>query len=179
LRTKAVIIVGSENPSKLEAVRLGFQAVFPKTSFEVLGLEVASAVSNQPMSDQETLDGAGNRALNAQKACPEADFWIGLEGGLSELPNGDLVSYAWIVVLGKEKQGKARTAAYLLPAEVCALVRSGMELGEADDLVFGKKNTKQTSGGVGLLTNGLIDRADLYAMAVKLALIPFVQDALF
>lgn len=179
MKAKTVIIVGSENPSKIEAVRLGFQAVFPNTSFEVLGLEVASAVSKQPMSDQETLHGADNRALNAQKACPEADFWFGLEGGLSELPNGDFVSYAWIVVLGKEKQGKARTAAYLLPPEVCALVRSGMELGDADDLVFGKKNSKQTSGGVGLLTNGLIDRADLYAMAVKLALIPFVQDALF
>ena len=179
MKTKAVIIVGSENPSKLEAVRLGFQAVFPNTSFEVLGLEVASGVSNQPMSDQQTLEGAGNRALNAQKACPEADFWFGLEGGLTQLPNGDFVSYAWIVVLGKTKRGKARTAAYLLPQAVSELLRTGMELGDADDLVFGKANTKQTSGGVGLLTNGLIDRADLYAMAVKLALIPFIQDALF
>ncbi|MBP7213466.1 MAG: DUF84 family protein, partial [Anaerolineaceae bacterium] len=66
MKAKTVIIVGSENPSKIEAVRLGFQAVFPNTSFEVLGLEVASAVSKQPMSDQETLHGADNRALNAQ-----------------------------------------------------------------------------------------------------------------
>ena len=158
---------------------MGFQAMFPKTTFEVLGLDVASAVSKQPMSDEETLQGAGNRALNAQKACPEADFWFGLEGGLTQLPNGDFVSYAWIVVLGKEKSGKARTAAYLLPQKVSELLRTGMELGEADDLVFGKTNSKQTSGGVGLLTNGLIDRANLYAMAVKLALIPFIQDALF
>ena len=179
MNTKKVIIVGSENPSKIEAVSLGFQAMFPKTTFEVLGLDVASAVSNQPMSDEETLNGAGNRALNAQKACPEADFWFGLEGGLTQLPNGDFVSYAWIVVLGKEKSGKARTAAYLLPQKVSELLRTGMELGEADDLVFGKTNSKQTSGGVGLLTNGLIDRANLYAMAVKLALIPFIQDALF
>ncbi len=174
-----LIVVGTENPSKLKAVRLGFQAVFPESFFEILGVEAHSGVSKQPMSEAETLNGAENRALNAQKARADADFWLGIEGGLSELPGGALISYAWIVVLGKEKQGKARTAAYLLPPEVCALVRSGMELGEADDLVFGKTNTKQTSGGVGLLTNGLIDRADLYAMAVKLALIPFVQDALF
>ena len=179
MNTKKVIIVGSENPSKIEAVSLGFQAMFPKTTFEVLGLEVPSGVSKQPMSDEETLQGAGNRALNAQKACPEADFWFGLEGGLTQLPNGDFVSYAWIVVLGKDKSGKARTAAYLLPQKVSELLRTGMELGEADDLVFGKTNSKQSSGGVGLLTNGLIDRANLYAMAVKLALIPFIQDALF
>ena len=174
-----IVVVGTENTSKLKAVHLGFQAVFPETFFEILGVEAQSGVSKQPMSEAETLEGAGNRALNAQKAHPDADFWFGIEGGLSELPDGALISYAWIVVLGKEKQGKARTAAYLLPQEICALVRSGMELGDADDLVFGKKNSKQTSGGVGLLTKGLIDRADLYAMAVKLALIPFVQDDLF
>jgi non-canonical (house-cleaning) NTP pyrophosphatase len=54
-----------------------------------------------------------------------------------------------------------------------------MEQGEADDLVFGQENSKLTSGGVGLLTNDLITRAELYAMAVKLALIPFIQEELY
>lgn len=173
------IVVGSENPSKLKAVRLGFQAVFPDASIEIIGVEAASEVSKQPMSDEDTLQGASNRAKKARLAKPEADFWFGLEGGLSELPDGSLASFAWVVALGKEKQGEARTAAYILPDRVSALVCAGMELGEADDLVFGKTNTKQTSGGVGLLTNELIDRAEFYAMAVKLALIPFIQDSFY
>ena len=54
-----------------------------------------------------------------------------------------------------------------------------MEQGEADDIVFRQANSKQASGGVGLLTNNLITRAELYAMAVKLALIPFIQEELY
>ncbi len=34
-----------------------------------------------PMSDAETLMGATNRANNAKKEVPDADYWVGLEGG--------------------------------------------------------------------------------------------------
>lgn len=37
-------------------------------------------------------------------------------------------------------------------------VAGGMELGEADDHVFERSNSKQEDGAVGLLTKGLIDR---------------------
>lgn len=176
-----IVIVGSENPSKLQAARLGFQAVFPEHEFMFLTSEVSSGVSNQPMGDQETLTGARNRAYNARMACPQADYWVGLEGGLSALDDGDesLAAYSWIYILGKNQQGFARSASYILPDKIGNLIRQGMEQGEADDLVFGQENSKQASGGVGLLTNDLITRAELYAMAVKLALIPFNQQEFY
>ncbi|MFK7922789.1 MAG: DUF84 family protein [Bacteroidia bacterium] len=59
------------------------------------------------------------------------------------------------------------------------MVRSGIELGIADDKVFGKANSKQKNGAVGLLTHDLIVRETLYAPAVILALIPFVQADLY
>ncbi len=175
------VIVGSGNPSKLEAVRLGFQAVFPEQEFIFLTVEVNSDVSSQPMDDQETLTGARNRAQHAQEACPVADYWVGLEGGLSALDSGEesLAAYSWIYILGKNQKGFARSAAYILPEKITELIHQGMEQGEADDLVFGQANSKQASGGVGLLTNDLITRAELYAMAVKLALIPFIQAKLY
>ncbi len=69
--------------------------------------------------------------------------------------------------------GKARTGAFMLPQEVANLVRSGIELGHADDQVFGRSNSKQTNGAVGLLTADLIDRQRYYEHAVILALVPF------
>jgi non-canonical (house-cleaning) NTP pyrophosphatase len=54
-----------------------------------------------------------------------------------------------------------------------------MELGEADDLVFGKANSKQQNGAVGLLTNDVIVRRTLYVPAVVMALIPFVKEELY
>ena len=67
----------------------------------------------------------------------------------------------------------------LLPAEVADLVRQGHELGEADDRVFGRTNSKQEEGAVGLLTGGVIDRVQLYEPSVVLALVAFRNADLY
>jgi non-canonical (house-cleaning) NTP pyrophosphatase len=84
------------------------------------------------------------------------------------------------VVLGRDgREGRSRTATFELPAEVARLVREGVELGHADDRVFGRENSKQTNGAVGLLTRDLIDRTAYYEHAVVLALVPFVNPGLY
>jgi inosine/xanthosine triphosphatase len=65
------------------------------------------------------------------------------------------------------------TAACYLPEETAKLVREGVELGPAEDQIWGQSNTKQKGGSVGLLTNNVIDRSGYYVQAVILALIPF------
>jgi len=69
--------------------------------------------------------------------------------------------------------------AFVLPAQVARLVCSGLELGEADDQVFGTQNSKQQNGAVGLLTHDALKRAEFYAQAVQLALIPFINPQLY
>jgi non-canonical (house-cleaning) NTP pyrophosphatase len=58
---------------------------------------------------------------------------------------------------------------------IAALVREGVELGEADDRVFGRKGSKEGDGIVGLLTGGVVDRANYYSQAIVLAMIPFLK----
>lgn len=82
-------------------------------------------------------------------------------------------------MLTTQQKGLARSAAYVLPERISNLIKGGMEQGEADDIVFGQENSKHNSGGVGLLSNDLITRSQLYAMAVKLALIPFIKPELY
>lgn len=173
------IIVASQNPVKLEAVKMAFERMLSGKELSVEGVSVSSGVSDQPMSDTETLQGAHNRALNARDASPEADFWVGVEGG-SEDVGTEMRTFAWVVILSRDTDslGKARTAAFLVPQEVAALVRQGKELGEADDIVFGRVNSKQQNGAVGILTNDAITRVDLYAPAVMMALIPFTNPDL-
>jgi inosine/xanthosine triphosphatase len=176
-----IVIIGSGNPSKLEAVRDGFQAVFPEQEFSFQTAEVSSEVSSQPMGDQETLTGARNRAKNSRAVIPDADYWVGLEGGLAPLENDgeSLAAFSWAYVLGENNTGFARSASYILSNKITVLIQQGLEQGEADDLVFGLHNSKQNIGGVGLLTKDLITRSELYSMAVKLALIPFIQPQLY
>lgn len=53
-----------------------------------------------------------------------------------------------------------------------------MELGQADDIVFGQINSKQKQGTVGALTKNEIDRSEYYRHAVILVLSPFVNPEL-
>ncbi|GAO13687.1 uncharacterized protein UV8b_01683 [Ustilaginoidea virens] len=176
----SIVIVASQNPVKIGAALDGFSRMFPTSTFKVRGVSVPSGVPDQPFTDQETLQGAINRARNARNAEPGADYWIGLEGGVdAEADGGPMQSFAWVAVVGKgeagrgERVGKARTSTYYLPEETARLLRDGMELGHADDLVHGRTNSKHKSGSVGILTGDVVNRQSYYSEAVVLALIPF------
>ncbi|HEV2131174.1 MAG TPA: inosine/xanthosine triphosphatase [Longimicrobiaceae bacterium] len=132
----------------------------------------------QPFGDAETLQGARNRAWAATRLHPDAHFCVGIEGGVAEV-DGEMLSFSWVCIVSGTIEGKSRTAAFLLPAAVAALVRQGAELSAACDFVFQRANTSRSEGAVGLLTGGVIDRTLLYEPAVVLALVPFRNRDLF
>ncbi len=167
------IIVASKNPAKIKAVENAFSKVFPSETFECQGVSVTSDVPDQPIGEAETLLGAKNRVANA-KLKFKADYWVGLEGGVAH-NNNQLEAFAWMVIHAENMYGKGRTGSFFLPPKVAELVKGGMELGHADDVVFGQSNSKQKGGAVGLLTNNLLTRTTYYEQALILALIPFIN----
>lgn len=170
------IVVTSFNPVKIEAVRQAFLSQFPSTATQIVPVQVESGVADQPMSDDETRRGARNRVAAARWKMPEADFWVGLEGGLDYF-DGDLMAFAWMAVAGPGgRVSETRSATLPLPPRVQALIAQGMELGEANDHVFATLNSKQAGGAYGLLTNGLMTRESVYTQTLILALIPFVHE---
>jgi inosine/xanthosine triphosphatase len=175
----ALVIVASTNPVKSQAVRGGFESIFPGAPLQVEMAAAESGVRRQPLSDQETLEGARLRAQHAALLRPEADYWVGVEGGVEEDAQGSFSAFAWVVVLSREREGKGRTGAFFLPQPVADLLRQGLELGEADDRVFQRSNSKQENGAIGLLSGNAIDRAGLYRDAVIFALLPFKNPALY
>ncbi len=172
------IVVASGNPVKRRAVAIASQRLFAPRRIQILALVVPSGVADQPMTDGETRRGAVERARAALERSPEADLAVGLEGGIEDI-EGTLMAFAWAVVRGSTGAGKARTASFALPPEIARLVRSGVELGAADDQVFGRTDSKHREGAVGLLTRGAIGRAELYAPAVLLAMVPFTRPELY
>lgn len=173
-----VIHVASTNPVKVNATAAAFKAAFPQQEFIVTGFNLDHGVSHQPMSDEETRRGAERRASLCRETYANADYWVGIEGGVQQDEDG-LMAFAWVVVLSASGVGKGRTGAFHLPPEITRLVLAGKELGEADDIVFQRQNSKQENGAVGLLTNNLIDRRKYYEHAVLLALIPFMNPELY
>ncbi|PZX58037.1 inosine/xanthosine triphosphatase [Algoriphagus chordae] len=175
---KPLIIVGSKNPVKVASTESAFTEAFHK-GFVVNGITAASQVSDQPKGDEETYLGARNRVVNAKKTFPEADYWVGIEGGIGEDAAG-MYAFAWIYIENKSGlHGKAKTGTFYLPEAIAKLVHDGMELGAADDAFFAQENSKQNGGSVGILTHGVLTRQTYYNQAIILALIPFLNEALY
>lgn len=170
------VVIASHNPAKIRAVRDAFALQFPGRAIDFTPAGVESGVSDQPFSDEETRRGARNRAANARDLQTEADFWVGLEGGLETI-DGQLMAFAWMVVMGADgNTGEARTVTLPLPPAVKELVDEGLELGDANDRVFSTVNSKHQGGAFGLLTEGLYTRESVYTEALVMALLPFANE---
>ncbi len=173
MQSTLLFAVGSENPVKINCVAEAIQAFWPES--RAVGVKTDSGVSAQPDSDQEMFVGALNRARQALENTADAQFGVGLEGGTLDAEDG-MWAYAWIVVADREgRVGKGQSGRFLLPEPIAQMVREGIELGEADDRFFGRSNSKQQDGAIGILSDGVVTRLDLYKPAVVFALLPFVH----
>ncbi|MBC8086239.1 MAG: inosine/xanthosine triphosphatase [Phycisphaerae bacterium] len=169
------VVVGSTNPVKLAAVRAVIARVAPDAA--VQGVAVASGVPDQPWGDEETRQGAAERARRAllHDAHADADLGVGVEGGVVQEPDGTVRTCAWAFVCTRDgRQGVGGSLAIVLPPEVADLVRAGTELGHAIDAVAKLVDSKRRSGAVGILTGGLIDRQRAYEPLITYALAPFL-----
>jgi non-canonical (house-cleaning) NTP pyrophosphatase len=124
------------------------------------------------------------------------------DGGYVANNDDDVWCMAWMAVYGKRQAlladlvasttchhyygdkrpvfGLAKTASFLLPAAVANLImKEGWELGDADDKVFGRTQSKHGAGTVGILTDFLIPRAAYYEHALILALMPWIRPDVY
>ncbi|MBO1519816.1 inosine/xanthosine triphosphatase [Oceanisphaera pacifica] len=169
------VVVASLNPAKIDAARLALAQIFPEQHYHISGLAVPSGVAEQPMSDNETYQGARQRALAAQQKVPHADLWIGMEGGITRHQQQG-ITFAWIQVLGHNGLDNAsRSASLTLPDFVVQAVMHGEELGQAMDRLFKLTNCKQQGGAIGVLTANLLNRRQLYCDTLILALAPLIS----
>lgn len=177
MSSEYLFAVGSGNPVKINCVAEAVIAFWPEA--RAVGVHTDSGVSAQPDSDHEMFVGAHNRARQALEKTPDAQFGVGLEGGTLDTEEG-MWAYAWIVVIDRQGQiGKGQSGRFLLPEPIAELVRQGIELGEADDRFFGRSNSKQKDGAIGILSDGVVTRLDLYKPAVIFALLPFVHNEFY
>lgn len=172
------IAVGSNNPVKLKAVETAFKIVWPDEEWIVVGVDAPSGVSDQPMSDKESILGAKNRARQAIEKT-QADYGVGLEGGIQKVEE-IYFTYGWVVVVDKEgKEGIGCGVRSNVPLKVIDMINQGMELGKASDIIFNKNNSKQNEGYIGLITNNIITRTDGYRDGVVTALSRFLHPEIF
>lgn len=171
------VAIGSLNPVKIEATKQAFLAVWASETFQFIAIATDSGVSAQPMSDDESIQGATNRAQRALKQA-DAEYGVGLEGGLQKTGN-HWFDCCWVVIVDKHgNQGIGSTIKLIVPEKMMALIQQGKELGEVCDMLFNKTNAKQAEGFFGLMTNNLITRTSGHRDGVIAALAPFLHPKL-
>jgi len=173
--------VASINPVKINAVKHAVSQKFSHTL--VRGLEVESGVAAQPMSDQETRQGALNRAKALKKLAlqkklikaNEVGLFIGLEGGVFHPDfaknKQELWSTVWAVALDQNDQSYFNNGArFPLPPFISQMLLDGKEMGPTLGAYLGDPNLKSKDGAIGFLTKNFTNRTDEYESIVKIAI---------
>ncbi|WP_319781788.1 inosine/xanthosine triphosphatase [Oceanisphaera sp. IT1-181] len=177
------VIVASLSPAKIEAARLALAQLLPESPLVVTGVAVKSGVAEQPMSDTETYQGARQRAFAAKTLLPEADLWIGMEGGVEfsdlQLNPHHCITFAWIQVLGQALDNASRSASLTLPPKVAQALANGEALGPAMDRLFRQSHNRPTGGAIGILTQQHLTRRTVYRDTLILALTPWLNPQLY
>jgi inosine/xanthosine triphosphatase len=171
------IIVGSQNPVKINAAKHAIQQIFNLSTVECRGVSAPSGVAEQPMDSAETRLGAINR-VNYCKAHYTADYYVAIEGGVDQFADGP-ATFAYVVIADNTRMSVGRSAMLPLPLSVYQALLAGEELGPVMDRLFNTQNIKQKGGAIGLLTGGIATRQSNYTQALILALAPFLHQALY
>jgi inosine/xanthosine triphosphatase len=170
------VSVGSLNPVKIDAVRDAFTRYWSEAV--IVGVEVDTGVSAMPMSDDECLTGARNRAKLAREL-GDSDFGVGLEGGVNQEAAG-LMLLGWVVIVHRDgRESVSCTTKIPLPKMLADRILAGEELGPVMDDLLNATGTAKKGGASGALTAGLVMRKEKFEMAVAYALSPFVAPQFY
>ena len=179
------IAVGSTRRPKLNAVSealLGFGPLLgEEITLTTCGYEVASGVNHTPLSRDELMRGARQRAEAVAKLVyslrEETKYFVGLEGGLDVVPeNGRhrvfLESWAYVSD-GRHGHFGCSGSVEVPEALVEAVLLRGKELAVAVDELAGTEGVRDGQGAWGWLTRNHITRQESFRRAVVAAFAPF------
>lgn len=172
------IAIGSRNPFKIAAARQAFTAIWPSQELEMVATSVPSGVSDQPLTTDETIRGAINRAKTVKVAL-RPDYAVGIEAGLTKIEDKWFVD-GWVAVINQKGDiGLGGAPAMEATPGVMKLIKSGHEIGQACKVLFGEDETLNHHGYYGLLTSNLFTATDGFCDAIIMALARFIRPEAF
>jgi len=183
-----IIAVGSARKPKLAAVREavdGMMDLLPAgTSIEIVGVEIESGVNHTPLSREESMRGARQRAETlkgiAHQEGKDWNYFVGLEGGLdSVVENGErrIFLESWAYVSDGTRGHFGRSGAIELPeALVEEVFVKGTELSIAIDQFAGEAGIRDGQGAWGVLSANKITRQEAFRVALIAAFASFFNS---
>ena len=188
--SELIIAVGSTRKPKLAAVREAVDGMSDllaaETSIEIVGVEVESGVNHTPLSCEESMRGARQRAERlrqvAKREAKPWNYFVGLEGGLAVIEDGERRVFleSWAYVSDGTRGHFGRSAAVELPEALAeeVFVR-GRELSIAIDQFAGEAGIRDAQGAWGVLSGNKITRQEAFRVALIAAFAPFFNQPMY
>jgi inosine/xanthosine triphosphatase len=174
------VVVGSKAPPKVEAVREVLVEYLLFKDCTVDFVDVPSDVSSHPMTPEELLAGANNRARAAFKDC---DFSVGIEDGSVEWPGTrtGLFTLSLCAIYDGKEFFHGISCGFESPLAVTGLVKNGVELSDAWAQTGLHRGSKigYGQGSIGLLTKGRVPRKEQIKQGIRMALIELENPGLY
>ena len=179
-----MLSVGSTNQVKIQAVEeviLDYPLLhrLPLHSFSV-----PSEIADQPLSLDETIRGAKNRAKHAFAVCQGCIYSFGIESGLMEVAEASsgFMEVTICTIFDGTRYFLGKSCGFELPPSIIELVlKEKLDLCQAC-FKIGFSNNPQlgmTEGAIGILTKGRILRKDNTKQAIMTALIQIENNHLY
>lgn len=173
------IAIGTERIPKVEWIKTAVNEspffVWVEVTYHLKS--VPSDISDMPLSLEETMQWAKNRAQNLKKHWIDADFYIGIEGGAKKI-NGKAY-LGWIVYIeNKEWKWHFWLSPFIEIPELIEkkLYEEGHELWPLMWELSGRTDIKSENGSMGAWSNNMLTRMDEFRSAFHAAISPFYND---
>lgn len=169
------ILIGTENPGKIEAAKRAFSKYYK--DIEIEEIKVSSGVPDEPVND-EIYKGAKNRINELKKYAKEnnkqVDYYISVESGITnKLGKWMIISLAAM----ENKEGIESWGigpGYPVPDKyVDEIIQKDLQV--IMDRLYNSKNIGQSGGGIAKITHEKITRIDLNELAFTMCLTKYIN----
>ncbi len=201
-----IIGVGTENKLKIKAAKVVFESIFRENEKKYIKIRVKSGVPHQPIGLEEVLLGSKNRALEAysyiKKEFHSKDgkesivnnqvnykknnepknllLGIGIEAGLVEIPytKSGYFDYQFCTIKTSHMISYGSGPGWEYPKRIVdtLLKDRNKELGDIMENITEDKTIRYNKGAIGHFSKELVNRFEITTMAVKMALIPILNQ---
>jgi inosine/xanthosine triphosphatase len=172
--------IGTTNKPKSEAIEQVL-STSPYTSGATFSNhKVESGVPDMPTTLQELRTWAKNRAIYTRRENPDADYYVGMEGGVYQDSEG--AEYWLIGVVYIENSTGQWYYGYSCHLRVPDAVVDGLFDGQQRDLeqvvhaLGGEANIGDKQGSYHAWTDGMLSRREQFIMATQCAVAPFFNQ---
>lgn len=190
-----LVLIGSKNPVKIKAVQSVFNSFFPNPIFEFHSYDSPSQVSPQPWGNEETIQGAMNRAKNVKSLyldeCKNSNhkitphiFCVGIEAGLIPIPyslSGYFDVQFCVIIDENGHISLGSGSGWEYPKSIITELKKdpNLEIGTIMGRLGNDPDVKNKNGAIGYYTHNRITRPILTEQCVQMALIPFLNTNLY